>query len=88
MGAQASKSSHLFLSIVSAFIALDKVNAALLKGDLSLLLAALKSPSLGLRDIKDDNVEFYAAKLIEAREMKKVQVPLFGFECNSHLQSW
>ena len=57
---------------IAASVALDKINAALLKGDLSLLLAALKSSSLGLRDVKDDNVEFYAQKLIEAREMKKV----------------
>ena len=56
----------------AASVALDKINAALLKGDLSLLLTALKSSSLGLRDVKDDNVEFYAQKLIEAREMKKV----------------
>ena len=72
----------------AASIALDKINAALLKGDLSLLLAALKSSSLGLRDVKDDNVEFYAQKLIEAREMKKVRAPtVFTFECNTHRQS-
>ena len=67
-------------------MALDKINDALLKGDLALLLAALKSSSLGLRDVKDDNVEFYAAKLIEAREMKKVRVWNVSFDYGSHVQ--
>ncbi|XP_076443787.1 ras GTPase-activating-like protein IQGAP1 isoform X2 [Babylonia areolata] len=56
---------------VNMLVALDKVNNALLKGDLSLLLAFLKSTNLGLRDVQDENIEFYHAKLMEARELKK-----------------
>ncbi|XP_070211492.1 ras GTPase-activating-like protein IQGAP1 isoform X2 [Littorina saxatilis] len=56
---------------VNTSIALEKLNDALSKGDLSLLLATLKSSALGLKDVKDENVEFYALKLIEARELKK-----------------
>ncbi|KAL8562627.1 hypothetical protein ACOMHN_011199 [Nucella lapillus] len=56
---------------VNTAVALDRLNDALLKGDLALLLAALKSPNLGLRDINDDNIEYYHIKLKEARELKK-----------------
>nr|KAG5685671.1 hypothetical protein BaRGS_014478 [Batillaria attramentaria] len=49
----------------------NKVNDALLKGDLSLLLQALKSSHLGLKNIQDENIEYYAAKLAEAQELKK-----------------
>jgi hypothetical protein len=43
-----------------------------------MLLAALKAPTLGLKDIKDENIEFYSAKLTEAKEMKKVYKVVFG----------
>ncbi|KAK7450216.1 hypothetical protein BaRGS_00039964 [Batillaria attramentaria] len=56
---------------VNTSFALDKVNDALLKGDLSLLLQALKSSHLGLKNIQDENIEYYAAKLAEAQELKK-----------------
>lgn len=56
---------------VNTSYALDKVSDALLKGDLSLLLQALKSSHLGLKNIQDENIEYYAAKLAEAQELKK-----------------
>ncbi|XP_025077670.1 ras GTPase-activating-like protein IQGAP1 isoform X2 [Pomacea canaliculata] len=51
--------------------ALKQVNDALLKVDFELLLAALRSSYLGLKNITDENVEYYSVKLNEAREIKK-----------------
>lgn len=56
---------------VNTTVALDKIDNALMKGDMTLLLAALKSHSLGLKDIQDENIEFYSAKLLEVKELKK-----------------
>ncbi|XP_041369796.1 ras GTPase-activating-like protein IQGAP1 isoform X2 [Gigantopelta aegis] len=56
---------------VNTNTALDKVLAALLKMDPSLLLAALKSPHLGLKNVVDANIDFYIQKMQEMREIKK-----------------
>ena len=65
---------YMYVSFFYSFLAnkaLDKVLAALLKMDPSLLLAALKSPHLGLKNVVDANIEFYVQKLQELQDIKK-----------------
>ena len=52
--------------------ALEGVNAALERGDAKALLKCLKLPHLGLRDIKDDNADFYMNRLREIYDYKQV----------------
>ncbi|KAK3096452.1 hypothetical protein FSP39_000292 [Pinctada imbricata] len=56
---------------VNTIRALDRLNDALLKEDKELLLSALKSPSLGIRNVQDDNIDFYVISLRDARENKQ-----------------
>ena len=53
--------------------ALESVNAALERRDAKTLLKCLRLPHLGLRDIKDENAEFYLNRLTEIREYKQVE---------------
>ena len=52
--------------------ALEGVNAALEHGDVKALLKCLKLPHLNLKDVKDDNANFYLTRLREMREYKQV----------------
>ena len=55
--------------------ALELVNAALNTEDPMELIKVLKMPHLGLRDVKEENAEFYLHRISEARDFKKVLVP-------------
>ncbi len=52
--------------------ALESVNAALERRDAKTLLKCLKLPHLSLKDVKDDNAEFYLTRLVEMKEYKQV----------------
>ena len=56
----------------TAVHALANVDNALAKQDKNLLLPLLKSQSLGLRNVKDENIDFYVVHLQEARDNKRV----------------
>ena len=55
-----------------ALHALELVNEALSSGDAKELLKVLQMPHLGLREVKDENAEFYLGRVTEARDFKKV----------------
>ncbi|ESP02486.1 hypothetical protein LOTGIDRAFT_176414, partial [Lottia gigantea] len=59
------------LNKVNTSRALDDLNDALLKGDRQTILGALKSSHLGLKNINDENLDFYIEKLHQLRENKK-----------------
>ena len=59
--------------LFSAMFALESVNAALERRDAKTLLKCLRLPHLDLRDIKDENAEFYLNRLTEIREYKQVE---------------
>ncbi len=65
-------SATRFVSSFSAMFALEGVNAALEHGDVKALLKCLKLPHLNLKDVKDDNANFYLTRLREMREYKQV----------------
>ena len=48
-----------------------------MKEDKELLLQTLKSPSLALRNVQDDNVDYYVVGLKAARENKQVYTITF-----------
>ncbi|KAL3866731.1 hypothetical protein ACJMK2_044012 [Sinanodonta woodiana] len=52
--------------------ALDVLTMLLLKADKKQLLECLKSSHLGLRNVKDENVDFYMVRLQEAVEVKRI----------------
>lgn len=59
--------------LYTASVSLNRLNEALDKNDKALLLEALQSPHLGLRNVTADNIEFYLQKLKDMREVKKVR---------------
>jgi len=58
------------VSLVNTTQALNTLDAALLSGDKQALLAALKAPALGIRDVNPDNIDFYINKLAKLRQDK------------------
>ena len=48
------------------------IDEALAKQDKNLLLQLLKSQQLGIRNVKDENIDFYVVHLQEARDNKMV----------------
>ena len=59
---------NLFCS--SANLAVRRLNEALLSGDMTTLLEALQSPALSLKDVKSENIDFYAQSLLRLRQAK------------------
>lgn len=59
----------LFLLAVEALV---RVDDALSRKDKDLLLQLLKSHDLGIRNVKDENIDFYIIHLDEARDNKMV----------------
>lgn len=59
------------LKKVNTIRALDKLNDALLKTDKDLLLKALKSKHLGLKNVNDANIDNYMIRLHEIKETKQ-----------------
>jgi hypothetical protein len=55
---------------------MERLNDALTKGDSSMILQMLKSPSLGIRGVKDENIQYYVQRLEEARDVKQVKYPV------------
>lgn len=55
---------------VNTNLAVRKLNEALLSGDKTALLDILQSPALGLRDVKPENINFYAHVLLRMRQSK------------------
>jgi len=51
---------------------LTELNSALLKEDPETVLKMLKSGHLGIKNVKDENIELYMQQLKEARQVKKV----------------
>lgn len=56
--------------------AISELNNALLKDDPATVLKMLKSTHLGIKNVKDENLELYIAQLQEARQVKKVSSQL------------
>lgn len=46
---------------------------ALLKGDRALILQTLNSPSLAIRGVQDENVDYYVQRLDELKDIKQVE---------------
>ena len=59
------------INSVNTVHALANVDNALAKQDKNLLLPLLKSQSLGFRNVKDENIDFYVVHLQEARDNKR-----------------
>ncbi|RUS77832.1 hypothetical protein EGW08_014406 [Elysia chlorotica] len=55
---------------VNTNLAVKRLNDALLSGDKASLLEALQSPALGLKDVKPNNIDFYAQNLLRLRQAK------------------
>lgn len=58
------------INTVNTVHALARVDDALTKLDKNLLLQLLKSQQLGIRNVKDENLDFYVVHLQEARDNK------------------
>ena len=63
---------NFYVTFISAAHSLDTINSAILKADKETVLKMLKSPHLGIKNVKDENVDHYVVKLEEAVEVKKV----------------
>ena len=63
--------STVFLSAVHC---LDTINGAILKADKETILKMLKSQHLGIKNVKDENIDHYVVKLQETVDAKKVMV--------------
>ncbi|XP_048258787.1 ras GTPase-activating-like protein IQGAP1 isoform X2 [Haliotis rufescens] len=59
------------INTINTSSAVGHLHEALLKSDPALVLAALRSSHLGLKNIKDENIMFYIEKLRQAAELKK-----------------
>ncbi|KAH3833286.1 hypothetical protein DPMN_106592, partial [Dreissena polymorpha] len=59
------------LNLVNTSHALSELNTALLKEDPASVLAYLKSSALGIRNVKDENIDQYVIQLQAARLVKK-----------------
>ncbi|XP_052795267.1 ras GTPase-activating-like protein IQGAP1 [Mya arenaria] len=59
------------LNLVNTTFTLVELNSALLSADKATVLAMLKSSHLGIKNVKDENIEVYMEKLEEARQAKK-----------------
>lgn len=51
---------------------MERLNDALTKGDNAIILQILKSPSLGIRGVQDENIDYYVQRLEEVRDVKQV----------------
>lgn len=46
---------------------------ALVKGDRALILQTLNSPSLAIRGVQDENIDYYVQRLDELKDFKQVK---------------
>ncbi|XP_056022517.1 ras GTPase-activating-like protein IQGAP1 isoform X2 [Ostrea edulis] len=56
---------------VNATVSMERLNDALTKGDNAIILQILKSPSLGIRGVQDENIDYYVQRLEEVRDVKQ-----------------
>ena len=61
-----------FVTYSTATYTLGELTIGLVSGDKSQVLAALKSSHLGIKNVKDENIDGYMEKLKEALANKKV----------------
>jgi hypothetical protein len=64
----------IYSCIFSATHTLNELNSALLKEDKEFILKWLKSSHLGIKNIKDENIDHYVVQLQETRQVKKVLI--------------
>ncbi|XP_061172402.1 ras GTPase-activating-like protein IQGAP1 isoform X1 [Saccostrea echinata] len=56
---------------VNTVVGLERLTDALLKGDRNLILQNLKAPSLAIKAVQDENIDYYVQRLEELRDFKE-----------------
>ena len=74
-------SSNIHFVFVTAVHCLDTINGAILKADKETILKMLKSQHLGIKNVKDENIDHYVVKLQETVETKMVTCDCICLYC-------